>query len=70
MADKILPFTRTAVVNQFADILQTPYIGAEEIVSADQWVIDHKTRELTTLKNIRKSIYFNYQASRLFQGGY
>jgi hypothetical protein len=68
MADKILPFTRTAIVNQFSDILQTPYIGAEEIVSADKWVIDYKARELTTLKNIRKSIYFNYQAIQLFHG--
>jgi hypothetical protein len=70
IAEKILPYTRTAVANQFADILRTPYIEAEEIVSADKWVIDYKARELTTLANIRKSIYFNYQATQLFQGLY
>lgn len=68
IAEKIAPLARISIINQFDDILQTPYIEAEEIVSADKWVVEHKARELATLLNIRRSIYFNYQATRLFQG--
>lgn len=67
IAEKILPFTRTAVVNNFSDVLQTPYIEAEEIISADKWVIDHKERELSSLYNLRKLIYFNYKAIQQFK---
>ncbi|KAI9359359.1 hypothetical protein BD770DRAFT_362932 [Pilaira anomala] len=67
IAEKIAPLARISIINQFDDILQTPYIEAEEIVSADKWVVEHKARELATLLNIRRSIYFNYQATRLLQ---
>lgn len=63
-----MPHTRIAIVNQFADILQTPFIEAEEIVSADKWVLQYKARELATVLNLGKSIYYNYQAIKLFQG--
>ncbi|KAI9268456.1 hypothetical protein EDC94DRAFT_600279 [Helicostylum pulchrum] len=67
IAEKIAPFARIPIINQFDDILQTPYIEAEEIVSADEWVVEHKAQELAALLNIRKSIYFNFKATQLFQ---
>lgn len=63
-----MPHTRVAILNQFADILQTPFIETQEIVSADKWVVQYKARELATVLNLGKSIYYNFQAIRLFQG--
>lgn len=68
IAEKIVPHTRVAILNQFEDILQTPFIEAQEIVSADKWVVQYKARELSTVLNLGKSIYYNYQAIQLFQG--
>ncbi|KAI7893397.1 uncharacterized protein EV154DRAFT_501861 [Mucor mucedo] len=69
IAEKIVPYTRVAILNQFADILQTPFIEAQEIVSADKWVVQYKARELDTVLNLGQSIYYNYQAIQVFGDG-
>lgn len=56
------------MLNQFADLLQTPYIETEAVISDDAWIVEHKQRELQMLINLRQSIYFNYQAMQLFKG--
>lgn len=52
---------------QFSDILQTPFIETETVVSGDAWIIEQKTREIKQLESLRQSIYFNDQAKKLFQ---
>lgn len=68
IAEKIVPYTRNTMLNQFADLLQTPYIETETAFSGDAWIIEHKQRELQKLTNLRQSIYYNYQAMQLFNG--
>jgi hypothetical protein len=65
---KIMPYARNTMVNQFADLLQTPYIETEAVISGDAWIVEYKQRELQKLTNLRQSIYFNHQAMQLFKG--
>ncbi|KAK4517468.1 uncharacterized protein ATC70_000805 [Mucor velutinosus] len=67
IAERLLPFSRSAMLTQFSDILQTPYIETEAIVSGDAWILEQKTRALKKLESLRQSIYFNDQAKKLFQ---
>lgn len=53
---------------QFAELLQTPYVETDFIVSGDQWIMENKSRELRKLLNLRQSIYFNFQAAKVFTG--
>lgn len=54
------------MLTQFSDILQTPYIETEAIVSGDAWILEQKARTLKKLESLRQSIYFNDQAKKLF----
>ncbi|KAL9547757.1 hypothetical protein MBANPS3_006002 [Mucor bainieri] len=67
IAERLLPFSRSAMLTQFSDILQTPYIETEAIVSGDEWILEQKTRARMKLESLRQSIYFNDQAKKLFQ---
>ncbi|KAI7902698.1 uncharacterized protein BX663DRAFT_510177 [Cokeromyces recurvatus] len=67
IAEKVLRLTRHSMMNQFTDFLQTPYLETDAIVSGDKWIIEHKTRELKKLCNLRQTIYFNYKAMQLFE---
>ncbi|CAO0796168.1 unnamed protein product [Mucor circinelloides] len=67
IAERLLPFSRNAMLMQFSDILQTPFIETEAIISGDEWILEQKTRELKKLESLRQSIYFNNQAKALFQ---
>ncbi|KAF1807420.1 hypothetical protein FB192DRAFT_1022126 [Mucor lusitanicus] len=67
IAERLLPFSRNAMLTQFSDILQTPYIETEAITSGDAWILEQKTRALKKLESLRQSIYFNDQAKKLFQ---
>lgn len=53
---------------QFAELLQTPYVETDSIVSGDKWIMTNKSRELKKLSNLRQYIYFNYQAAKVFSG--
>ncbi|CAO3634288.1 unnamed protein product [Mucor fragilis] len=66
IAERLLPFSRNAMLTQFSDILQTPYIETEAIVSGDAWILEQKARTLKKLESLRQSIYFNDQAKKLF----
>ncbi|GAN05483.1 hypothetical protein MAM1_0093c04954 [Mucor ambiguus] len=67
IAERLLPFSRNAMLTQFSDISQTPYIETEAIVSGDEWILEQKTRTLKKLESLRQSIYFNDQAKELFR---
>ncbi|KAI8647624.1 hypothetical protein BD408DRAFT_327133, partial [Parasitella parasitica] len=67
IAERLLPICRNSMLAQFSDVLQTPFIETEAIVSGDEWIIQQKTLELKKLESLRQSIYFNYQAKELFQ---
>ncbi|CEP14447.1 hypothetical protein [Parasitella parasitica] len=67
IAERLLPISRNSMVAQFSEVVQTPFIETEAIVSGDEWIIQQKTRELEKLESLRQSIYFNDQAKKLFQ---
>ncbi|KAG2214697.1 hypothetical protein INT46_000916 [Mucor plumbeus] len=67
IAERLLPFTRNSMLTQFSDILQTPFIDTETVISGDSWIIEQKTQEIKKLESLRQSIYFNNEAKKLFQ---
>lgn len=67
ISEKILPFIRKTLVQQFTEMMQTPYV-IQSRMEGDSWVMKQREREYRTLVGLRNSIYFNYKAISLFEG--
>ncbi|KAI9485639.1 MAG: hypothetical protein EXX96DRAFT_592666 [Benjaminiella poitrasii] len=67
IAEKVLPFIRHSMTNQFSEFLQTPYLETDTIVSGDKWITENKIQKLQKLSNLRQTIYFNYKAIQIFE---
>ncbi|EIE83617.1 hypothetical protein RO3G_08322 [Rhizopus delemar RA 99-880] len=66
IAEKILPFIRKTLAQQFNEMMQTPYV-IQSRMEGDGWVMKQREREYRTLVGLRNSIYFNYKAICLFE---
>ncbi|KAG0918960.1 hypothetical protein G6F62_004991 [Rhizopus arrhizus] len=66
ISEKILPFIRKTLVQQFTEMMQTPYV-IQSRMEGDSWVMKQREREYRTLVGLRNSIYFNYKAISLFE---